>query len=168
MLLHKIREALSTDLNQQGMLEGEVHMDGAYVGDKVRPKNRKEDRKDRRLAENQSPDKRCIVVMRQAHAANEEGVGATRPLTFIVKKETQGTIGKLMPAHVAPGAMISADESEANDLLPAKYAVKRVNHSQEYRSKDGTTNNQAESYFSRFRCMQVGQIHRVTAKYLDT
>ncbi len=165
VLLHKLRESLHPMGDQ--LLQGEVHMDGAYVGGIVRPENRKEDRADRRLAENQSPDKRCIVVMRECHAANDEGVGAKRTLTFIVKKETQAAMGKLVPEHVAPGAVICADESDAYDLLHAKYAVRRVNHSQEYRAEDGTTNNQAESYFSRLRRMQIGQIHKVSVKYLD-
>lgn len=37
---------------------GEVHVDGAYVGESVRPENRKVDRIDRHLAENQNTDKR--------------------------------------------------------------------------------------------------------------
>jgi hypothetical protein len=95
-----------------------------------------------------------------------EAAGAKRTLTFILKKENQADIGKLAPEYIAKGAVISVDESDAYDLLHAKYQVKRVNHSQEYRAKDGTTNNQAESFFSRFRRLQVGQIHKVTAKYL--
>jgi hypothetical protein len=62
------------------------------VGGQVRPKNKKEDRVNRRLAENQDPDKRCILVMRQAHSEAEVAaghVGAKKTLTFIVKKENQ-------------------------------------------------------------------------------
>lgn len=55
----------------------------------------------------------------------------------------------------APGAVICADESDAYDLLPARSEVRRVHHSQEYRANDGTTNNLAESYFSRFRRFQT-------------
>jgi hypothetical protein len=35
----------------ESALSGQVHVDGAHVGGKVRPENRKEDRVDRRLAE---------------------------------------------------------------------------------------------------------------------
>ena len=155
VLLHKLRESLQPLASVP--LEGDVHIDGGYVGGARRPENRKEDRQDRRLAENQNPHKRCIVVMRENHADNEGGVGAKRTLTFIVRKETQATLGALVPAHVAPGAVISAD----------KDAVPRVNHSQAYRAEDGTTNNQAESYFSRFRRFHMGQVHKVGVKYLD-
>lgn len=47
------------------------------------------------------------------------------------------------------------------------YNVKRVNHSKEYRSDEGITNNYAESYFSRFRRMQIGQVHKISNKYLS-
>jgi len=48
VLAHKLREALGTEA--KGVtLEGEVEIDGAYFGGHVRPENRKEDRKDRRL-----------------------------------------------------------------------------------------------------------------------
>ena len=53
VLAHKLREALGNE--QKGVtLGGEVEIDGCYVGGHIRPENRKEDRKDRRLAENQS------------------------------------------------------------------------------------------------------------------
>lgn len=42
-----------------------------------------------------------------------------------------------------------------------------MNHGKAYRADDGTTNNLAESYFSRFRRCQIGQIHKVAPKYLD-
>ena len=169
VLLHKIRESLLVNRDESA-LTGHVHVDGAYVGGKVRPENKKEDRVDRRLAENQDPDKRCILVMREAHteAEVEAGhTGARKTLTFIVKNENQADLGKLAPAYIAPGTVICADESDAYDLLPAKYELRRVNHSQEYRADDGTTNNLAESYFSRFRRCQIGQIHKLAPKYLD-
>jgi transposase-like protein len=169
VLLHKIRESLLVD-REESALQGEIHVDGAYVGGTLRPENRKEDRVDRRLAENQDPDKRCILVMREAHTEAEVeagAAGARKTLTLILKNENQADIGKLAPVYIALGSVICADESPAYDLLPAKYEVHRVNHSQEYRADDGTTNNLAESYFSRFRRFQIGQIHKVSPKYLD-
>lgn len=61
---------------------------------------------------------------------------------------------------------MSADEADAYDPLHAKYDMRRVNHSQEYRAADGTTNNQAESFFSRFRRMQLGQHHKFGVMHL--
>jgi hypothetical protein len=45
------------------VLEGEVEIDGLYALGHVRPKNRKEERVDRRLPENQSPD-RVVAPLR--------------------------------------------------------------------------------------------------------
>jgi hypothetical protein len=151
-------------------LSGDVHVDGAYVGGSARPENRKEDRVDRRLAENQNPDKRCILVMRENHTAEERKdgfLGAKRTLAMVIEKETQAAMGQLAPTYIAVGSTISADESEAYDRLHARYAMRRVNHAQEFRSVAGATNNQAESYFSRFRRMHFGQVHKLSPKYLD-
>ena len=63
VLMHKLRESLMVQ-REASPLSGEVDMDGAYVGGHVRPKNKQEDRVDRRLAENQNPDKQCIEVVR--------------------------------------------------------------------------------------------------------
>lgn len=169
VLMHKIREGLLLGRDETA-LSGEVQIDGAYVGGAVRPANRKEDRVDRRLAEHQTPDKRCILVMREGCTEAEVAAGAAgarRTLTFILNKENQADIGRLAPAYIAKGTVIAADESDAYDRLHAKYRVRRVNHSEEYRAADGTTNNQAESYFSRFRRFQIGQVHKLTPKYLD-
>ena len=139
-------------------------MDGAYVNGYIRPKNKKEDRIDRRLAENQRPDKRCVFVMRQKFEG--KGLGANKTLTFVLKSENQADVIKLATEYVEKGSIICADESNAYDPLHAKFDTRRVNHSLEYRAPDGTTNNQAESFFSRFRRMQYGQCHKLGNLYL--
>lgn len=71
----------------------------------------------------------------------------------MIKAENQADIGKLADLYVKKGSVICAEESNAYDGLHAKFDTRRVNHSIEYRSDAGTTNNLAESYFSRFRRM---------------
>ena len=137
---------------------------------KLRPANKKEDRVDRRLAENQDADRRCIVVMREAHTEAEVAAGsagARKTLTFVRENEQQADIGTLASACVAHGCVICADESDAYDRLPARYEVRRVNYRKAYRADDGTTNKLAESVFSRFGRFQIGQIHKLAPKYLD-
>jgi len=163
VLMHKIRESL-IDQRDMSQLSGEVHMDGAYVNGYIRPKNKKEDRIDRRLASNQRSDKRCVFVMRQKF--EELAAGAKKTLTFVLKSENQEDVNNLANSFVTKGSTICADESNAYDVLHAKYDTRRVNHSTEYRAADGTTNNQAESYFSRFRRMQLGQCHKFGNLYL--
>lgn len=166
VLLHKMRESLMSHRDESA-LAGEIHVDGAYVNGYIRPKNKKAVRIDRRLAVNQRPDKRCVLVMRQKAAANDGGIcGAAKTLTFVLKAENQADVSKLAGTFVRKGSIICADESNAYDPLHAKFDTRRVNHSIEYRADDGTTNNLAESYFSRFRRMQYGQVHRFGNLYL--
>jgi len=167
VLMHKLRQSLM-DQRDETPLAGEVEIDGGYTNGSVRPANRAEERVDRRLSEHQNPDKRCILVMREAYAADDlaERIGAKRTLTFVIPRENQTDVGALAARFIAPGTTISADESDAYDLLHGRYPMRRVNHQQEYRAADGTTDNQAESYFSRFRRMQIGQYHHFGLAHL--
>ncbi|BBK30372.1 hypothetical protein STHU_10060 [Allostella humosa] len=64
VLAHKLREAMMAEQNEL-ILTGIVEVDGAYFGGHVRQENRKADRRDRRLAENQTGKRRVVVVMRE-------------------------------------------------------------------------------------------------------
>jgi len=166
VMAHKIRESLLEQRDDR-QLSGEIHMDGAYVNGHIRPKNKKEDRVDLRLVENQRPDKRCVFVMRQREEIEDNEIkGANKTLTFVIKSENQTDVGSLAKEFVKKGSVICADESSAYDALHAKFDTRRVNHAKEYRSDAGVTNNLAESYFSRFRRMQYGQNHKFGNLYL--
>lgn len=164
VMAHKIRESL-IEQRDESKLSGEIHIDGAYVNGYIRPENRKEDRVDRRLAIYQRPNKRCILVIRQ-RSSDPKIEGADKTLTYIVKSENQGDVNSLASRTVATGSTIHADESTAYDTLAAMFKTQRVNHQKEYRSAAGVTNNLAESYFSRFRRMQYGQVHKFGILYL--
>lgn len=161
VLMHKIRESLKD--NDSSVLDGEVEMDGAYFNSHVRPENKKSDRKDRRLAENQNPDKRCVMVVRKR---GEVGKGAEKTKTFIVQSENQADMNKLVTTHVANDAVINADECKAYDALHATHEMKRINHQERYSDLNGTCTNQAESYFARLRRMHMGQMHRMSKQHL--
>ncbi len=51
MLMHQLRESLMAQREERPP-SGEVEMDGTYVSRHVRPQNKKQDRLDRRLAQN--------------------------------------------------------------------------------------------------------------------
>jgi hypothetical protein len=161
ILAHKIRESMLGRRNE-APLSGEVEMDGAYTNGHVRPENREEDRKDRRLAENQNPNKRCVLVMRERDNQDKQG----RAMTFVLKSENQTDIKALAGRFILKGSSIFADESKAYDPLHGMFKAHRVNHSIEYKAKDGANTNQAESFFSRFRRMQLGQNHKFGIMYL--
>jgi len=153
VLAHKLREAMSKG-NDDVTLTGAVEVDGAYFGGHVRPENRKEDRKDRRLAENKDSDRRVVVAL-----AQRDG----RVLPFVTKREADGVA--IVRERVAPGSIVHADEGSHWDILHAVFETRRTNHTEMYSDGDACT-NQAESYFSRLRRAVTGQHHHVSPQYL--
>jgi len=167
VLSHKLRESLMDD--QPAILDDEVKIDAAYVNGHVRPKNRIENRVDRRKKENQDPMKRAILVLRERHEV--EGMGGFKTVTAVAKSESEESVQAFVARHVEVGTVISTDESNAYNALHANFKMERVNHSieymGEYMGKNGENTNQAESFFSRFRRMQVGQTHNFGNLYLN-
>ena len=156
VLAHKLREAMASEMKGVvvGSDGGVVEVDGCHVGGHVRPENHKDDRKDRRLAENQTGKRRVVVAIRERDG---------RILTSVFPSEDAST--SFIKARIAKGATVHADEAACWDELHAKFTVKRINHSQSY-SQDGACTNQAESYFSRLRRAEWGQHHNISGNYL--
>ncbi len=155
VLAHKLREAMASELAGATVGgDGEtVEVDGAYFGGHIRPANLKEDRKDRRLAQNQTGKRRVVVVARQRKG---------RTLTTVTKTEADGV--SFVKAVVTDGSEVHADEANHWDALHAKYLTWRINHSEAY-SKGGACTNQAESFLARLRRMEA-QHHHVSPQYL--
>ena len=164
VLYHKIRESLY--LNQdETKLSGVCEIDGVYVGNYIKPANNIEDRVYRRKAF--KPNKRTVISIRQRAEVGDEVVGSIRTKTFITKSENTEDIKEVIYNSVELGSTIHADEHNGYDHFHAHFDMKRVNHSIEYKSKDGACNNQSESYNSRFRRMQYGQCHQISNLYLS-
>ncbi len=157
VLTHKLREAMASEVNQNeiGGIDKTVEIDGAYFGGHMRPENLKTDRKDRRLAENQTGKRKCVVVIRERN-------GRTKTKTFASEEQSLNFIRQ----NVEKGTTIHADEARAWNNLHAKFDMKRINHSEAY-SKDGACTNQAESFFSRLRRAELGHHHHISGVYLD-
>lgn len=154
VLAHKLREAMAAETKGR-VLTGEIEIDGAYFGGYVKPENRKEDRRDRRLARNQTGKRRAVVVMRERR-------GRTVPMVFKSEDEAVPTIRD----RVAPGSTIYADEASAWDALHARFDMHRINHSIAFMDK-GVCTNQAESFFSRLRRAEIGTHHVISGQYLN-
>ena len=153
VLAHKLREAMAReDAGRQ--LGGEVETDGAYFGGYVKPANRRSDRKDRRLAVNQNGKRQSVIVIRQRGGQS---------ITHVGKSEAVGVA--LIRERVAADAIVHADEASHWDALHGRYEARRINHSECYSDGFACT-NQAESFFSRLRRMEVGTHHHIAGPYL--
>jgi ribosomal protein L37AE/L43A len=157
VLAHKLREAIGSQVQNPDApdLSGTVEIDGMYTGGHRKPENRKADRVDRRLAEEQTGKRQVVVVAREAGG---------RTLPFIVPRESAAV--RLIRERVASGAVVHADEAPGWDQLHASFDMRRVNHSVEYVGEDGANVNQAESFFSRLRRAEYGIHHRISGQYL--
>lgn len=164
VLMHKMRESIVQG-DDGALLSGTVEVDACHVLDYLRPKNRKKDRVDRRLAEHQRKDKCVVLALRERH--NTPGAGARRTRTFVLQAEEASHVLPVILANVAPDAHLVTDEATAYTLAGAHFGHSVVSHSDEYRTRDGTNQNQAESYFARVRRFFMGQIHRTSRRYLD-
>ena len=154
VMLHKLREAMAAG-NKDTKLAGVVEVDGGYFGGYVKPKNHAKHRLDRRLKSNRSGKRKVVVVMRQRD-------GKTLPFVFGGEDEAIPTIRQ----RVQPGASIFADEASVWDALHGHTETKRINHTYSF-SDEGVCTNQAESYFSRLRRMEVGTHHHISGAYLN-
>nr|WP_231516955.1 IS1595 family transposase [[Haemophilus] ducreyi] len=164
-LRHKFREALdkTKDLTP---LKDEVHIDGAYTNYYIRPKNFRHKRIDRRKKRYQREDKSCVLVFRQRAANQAQMKGADRSIVALIKEENTQDVLDLTQRLVKQGSTIHTDENPAYDSLQFLYDLWRVNHSQEYCSIEGITNNLAESFFARFRRMIIGVHHKMANRYM--
>lgn len=154
VLSHKLREAMALEQANR-RLDGVVEIDGAYFGGYVKPENEKADRKDRRLAMNRTGKRQCVVVMRERGG---------KSLPFVVRNE--GDAVPFVRDRVGTLATIHADEGTGWDALHAGWETKRVNHSVRFYD-EGACTNQAESYFSRLRRMEIGTHHHIAGPYLS-
>lgn len=152
VLSHKLREAMASEVHAEGELSGTVEIDGAYFGGHVRPENRKEDRKDRRLS---TAGRKVVAIARERGG---------RVIPWVVNRESDAV--RLIRERVASGSIIHADEAAGWDRLIASYDMRRVNHSVEFMGEDGACTNQAESYFARLRRAEFGQHHHISGHYL--
>jgi transposase-like protein len=156
VLAHKLREAMAAEIKGRAIGgEGKVaEIDGAYFGGYSKPGNRAEDRRDRRLAENQTGKRQCVVVVRERN-------GNTVPGVF--RNEAQAL--SFIRSRVAKGTVVNADEAGSWNDLHARYEMHRINHQEAY-SLNGACTNMAESFFSRMRRGEIGHHHHIAGPYL--
>lgn len=159
VLAHKMREAMSAEVRQTAIGgEGKrAEVDGGYFGGYVKPANRREDRKDRRLRQNLSGKRKVVVVIRERGGKTLPGVFRNKAdaLTFIRQR-------------VAPQTTLYADEAASWNALAARVTLHRIDHGEAYSLQDAvqTHTNNAEGFFSRMRRGEIGHHHHVAGPYL--
>src|ERR1700722_17021504 len=144
VLAHKMREAMATEVSQNAIGgEGKrAEVDGGYFGGYVKPANKREDRKDRRLRQNRSGKRKVVVVIR------ERG-GKTLPGVFRNEADALHFIRQNVPK----GTELYTDEAGSWNPLHAQYTLHRINHQEAYSLQDEaqTHTNNAEGFSSRLR-----------------
>ena len=157
--LMKMREAMSSRRNDV-WLEGEVEMDAAWFGGKVRKKNKAVDRKntDLRKAEYQR-GKRALFVARQRDGDS---------VMFAADAETSDVAMAAVRQIVRldDTTKVVTDQAPAYGDLGVFADHETVDHSVGYRV-DGISTNQAESAFSRARRAELGVYHHWSPVWLD-
>src|SRR5579863_981390 len=123
VLAHKIREALGSEVRQTAIGgDGKrAEVDGGYFGGYVKPANFRENRKDRRLRQNQTGKRKVVVVIR------ERG-GNTLPGVFRTEADALSFIRRSVPASTT----LYADEAGSWNELHARYTLHRINHQEAY------------------------------------
>src|SRR4051794_37328970 len=159
VLAHKIREGMASEVRQAAVGgEGKkAEIDGGYFGGYIKPANKRENRRDRRLRENRSGNRKVVVVIRERGGRTLPGVfrNESDALTFIRNR-------------IAPKTTLYADEALAWNELHGRFELLRINHQEAYSlGGDGAVHtNSAESFFSRMRRGEIGHHHHVAGPYL--
>ncbi|MCF6433150.1 IS1595 family transposase [Leisingera sp. MMG026] len=155
VLLHKIREALSDFQSSVEELVDEVEVDGAYFGGYVKPKNERKRRLDRRRKQYTSGKRLVVAVARERSG---------RTFATVAKREADAVLSIMSKVH--GDATVFADEAAAWDDFHIWFLTYRINHAVSY-ADDGTSTNQAESFFSRIRRAEIGIYHHIAGAYLS-
>jgi transposase-like protein len=157
VLAHKMREAMASEVKATASVGGDgkqAEIDGAYFGGYVKPANRRENRRDRRLTEYRSGKRQCVVVIRERD-------GLTLPGVY----RSEGEALDFIRRRIGKGTVVHADESTAWNPLHGRFVLKRINHQEAY-SLNGACVNDAESFFARMRRAEIGHHHHIAAPYL--
>jgi len=192
----KIREAI-TNSSDRSPLSGLVQIDGAYFCGKFRKANRRAkataldvlSRHGKPLIRSRlnvnykyrgncrrALNKRVIIALTEvspasnpvlANKTDDPRKGISRVIVATCYSENSEDIQALVEKYVKRGTRIFTDESAAYNGLANAYEHHVVNHSVEYSTAEGVSDNMAESHFSRGRRAQYGVHHGMRPQYLE-
>lgn len=183
----KIREMLVNRMDLSP-LSGIVHMDGIYLCGKPRRPNRRmkmpKDALKVRYGKQAPSDpskpwisagmthrnwmkraqKRVVISLCQA---GELGMGSSRVMAFVCPHEDDASVMALASHFVHRNSIIMSDESSAYTRLITLFEHHTVQHSKEYCTSEGVSNNMSETWNSRMRRNEYGVGHGFRPKYLQ-
>ena len=150
-MCQRIRFALM-DVFPAGKLGGTVEVDETYIGGKKRGMGRR-----------YTGNKTAVVSM-----VERDG----RVRSYVPRKVSGATLGRMLKDHVSPDARVNTDESPLYKKAGKDFlSHDTVNHSlEEYgRYEDGriVTTNTVEGFFGNTKRSLDGTHHKVSAKYLS-
>jgi transposase-like protein len=159
VLAHKIREAMAMEVRKTaiGGKGRKAEIDGGYFGGYVKPANLRENRRDRRLRQNQTGKRKVVVVIRERGPD-----GKTLPGVFDSEVAALNFIRRQVPRETE----LYADEAGAWNALHARYELHRINHQEAYSLPGAVYTNNAESFFSRMRRAEIGHHHHLAGPCL--
>src|SRR5712672_3439962 len=105
VLAHKMREAMAAEVRTQvvGGAGRKAEIDGGYFGGYVKPANRVENRRDRRLRQNQSGKRKVVVVIRERGGKTLPGVFASEVARLTLSAPGSPKAPKSMLTRAARG-----------------------------------------------------------------
>jgi transposase-like protein len=106
VLLHKFREAMAEEMKGR-KLGGDgivAEVDGGYFGGYVKPANHRENRRDRRLASNQTGKRKAVVIIRERN-------GRSLPAVFRTEGQALSFIRSRRRLALAPSELVGVAET---------------------------------------------------------
>lgn len=152
--VHKLRNAIALKADE-GMLSGEVEIDGAYFGGYVRPKNLKKTRSDLRKIPYRHNDRALSVT-----AARQRGGGIK---IWVCKQETDAR--SFISASIAAGSVLFTDKASGWSPLRGRFELFQIDHSKAYYTPEACT-NAVESLWALMRVFTRTHRH-ICQNYLD-
>jgi len=110
-------------------------------------------------------NRRMVIAMKQILGPLNQGNGADRTITVIVKKLDSREMLSFVKKFVDPTATIWTDFGGEFSKLSLWAKHEAVNHSVEYMNPKGVNNNQAEAFMSRLRRAEYGTYHGMRPQY---
>jgi transposase len=151
-MFNRIRSLLSEDV---GPLGGEVEIDEAYMGGRLRDRGLSKQEAARRRMENKTPVLGIVQRRGKVHATKIPGV-------------SRDTILPVVQERVLPASMVYTDEHQTYGPLPSMgYGHRRIHHASKVYVVGDVHTNTIEGFWSLLKRGISGVYHSVSDKYLQ-